>query len=264
MMGIDRADAAHGMRDRDLQLFGERQQIVSRAAIFHALADEDHRPFGREQHVDRFRHAVRIGAAARGDVGAPFLGLGRFFGRRLHEHVERHVEHHRSRPAGDHRLPGLPHHQRHLLAARRLEHLLADGAHGRGEVGLVLPIKLLERAAVELRGRHVAGHGEERHRVEISGGERDRHVHRARSTGGERRDRLALHAVVRVGHEARDALVVHRDGLDVVLALVERVDELDVAVAAQAKGVGHALADQVVDDDLAAVQPVVGRSFQHC
>src|SRR5205085_2321345 len=56
---------------------------------------------------------------------------------------------------------------------------------------------------------------------------------------------------------------MHRDGLDVALAFVQRVDELDVAVAAQAEGVRHLLADQVVDDDLAAVEPVVGEAFQH-
>ena len=132
-----------------------------------------------------------------------------------------------------------------------------------GKSACVLAVQLLERAAAELRGRHVAGDGEERHRIEIGGGERDRQVHRAGPARGEGRDRLALHAVVGVGHEAADALVMHRDGLDVVLALMQRVDELDVAVAAQAEGVGHLLADQVVDDDLAAVQSVVGGAFEH-
>jgi len=50
---------------------------------------------------------------------------------------------------------------------------------------------------------------------------------------------------------------MNRDGLDVGRALVERVDELDVAMAAQAEHVGHALADEVVDDDLAAVEHVL-------
>ena len=263
MLGVDRADAAHRMRHRDLQLFRERQQSLGRAAVLHALADQDHRPLGGQQHVDGLRHAIGIGAAARRDVGAPLLGLRRLFGSRLHEHVERHVEHHRAGPAGHHGLPGLPHHHRHLLAAGRLVHPLAHASHGGGKVGLVLAVQFLERAAAELARRHVAGDGEERHRIEIGGGERDRQVHRARPARREGRDRLALHAVIGIRHETADALVMHRDGLDVVLALVQRVDELDVAVAAQAEGVGHLLADQVVDDDLAAVQPVVGRSFQH-
>ena len=217
MVGVDGADAAHRMRDRNLQLLGQRQQLFRGAAVFHALADKDHRLLGGQQHVDGLLDAVGIGTAARRDVGAPFLRLRRLLGGRFHEHVERHVQHHRAGPAGHHGLPGLPHHHRHLLAAGRLVHLLAHAAHGGGEVGLVLAVQLLERAAAELRGRHVAGHGEERHRIEIGGGERDRQVHRAGAAGGECRDRLALHAIVGVGHEAADALVMHRDRLDVVL-----------------------------------------------
>jgi hypothetical protein len=57
---------------------------------------------------------------------------------------------------------------------------------------------------------------------------------------------------------------MHRDRLDIALALVQRVDELDVAVAAQAEGVGDFFLDQVVYDDLAAIESVIGRSFQHC
>ena len=39
-------------------------------------------------------------------------------------------------------------------------------------------------------------------------------------------------------------------------ALIERVDELDVAVAAQAEHLRHLLLDQVVDDDLRAVEHI--------
>jgi hypothetical protein len=44
---------------------------------------------------------------------------------------------------------------------------------------------------------------------------------------------------------------------------MQGVYELDVAVAAQAEGVGHLLADQVIDDDLSAIEPIVGGSFEH-
>jgi len=53
--------------------------------------------------------------------------------------------------------------------------------------------------------------------------------------------------------------VVHRDRLDVVRALVKRIDELDVAVAAESKGVGHLLADQIVDNDLRAIELIAAR-----
>jgi hypothetical protein len=51
--------------------------------------------------------------------------------------------------------------------------------------------------------------------------------------------------------------VVDRDGLDVVPTLEQRIDELDVAVPAQSEDVGHLLADEVVDDDLSAVEHVL-------
>ncbi len=54
---------------------------------------------------------------------------------------------------------------------------------------------------------------------------------------------------------------MHRDGLDVGRALVQRVDELDVAVAAQAERVRHLLLDQIIDDDLGAVEHVASTSF---
>ena len=174
----------------------------------------------------------------------------------FHEHVKGHVEHHRPGPARRHGLPGLPHRERHHLAARRLEHLLAHRAHGGGKVGLIVPVHFLERAAVELAGRHVAGHRHERHGIEEGVGERDRQIGRTRAAGREGRGRPARDAVVDVGHEAGDALVMHRDGLDVGGALVQRVDELDVAVAAQAEHLRHLLLDQIVDDDLGAIEHV--------
>jgi hypothetical protein len=59
--------------------------------------------------------------------------------------------------------------------------------------------------------------------------------------------------------------MVGRDGLDLGRALVQRVDELDVAVAAQAEHLRHLLLDQIVDNDLRAIELVVShriRPFQ--
>ena len=256
MFARDRAKSARRRGDGDLQPLGELDEILRCAAVAQALADENDRPLGRQQHVDGFDDTLRIGAAARRDIRAPFLRPRRFLGGGFLENVERHVEHDRTRASGDHGLPGLPHGERHHLAARRLENMLAARAHGRGKVGLIMPIELLEGAAVELAGRHIAGDGKERHRIQICVGERDRQIRRARSAGGERRGRPAGDAVIDVGHEARDGLVMHRNGLDVVAPLVQRVDEADIAVAAQAEDVRHLFADQIVDDDLAAVEHV--------
>ena len=185
------------------------------------------------------------------------FGLGRLLRRRLAEHVERHVEHHRAGPPGHHGLPRLAHRERHHLAAGRLEHPLAIGAHGGGEVRLVVAVELLECAAVELAGRDVSGHRQERHRVQKRVAERDRQVGGARTARGEGRGRLAGHAVIDVGHEPGDGLVMDRDGLDLVRPPIERIDELDVAVAAQPERIGHLLADEVVDDHLGAVEHVL-------
>ena len=256
MVAIDRAKSACRGRDRNLQPLGEPQEFLRRAAIAHALPDNDRRPLGAEQHVDGFHHAIRIGAAAARYVGVPFDRVRRLLGRRLHEHVKGHVEHHGSGTARCHGLPGLPHRQRHHLAARRLKHLLAHRAHGGGKIGLVMPVHFLEGAAVELAGRHVAGHRHERHGIEEGVGERDRQVRRAGPAGRKGRRRPPRDAVVHVGHEAGDALVMHRDGLDVGFTLEQRVDELDIAVPAQAEDVRHFLPDQIVDDDLGAVQHI--------
>ena len=249
------AEAATGICRRS----ASRKQIVAGAAVAHALPDDDAGPLGRQQHVDRLDHAVRIGAAAARNIGAPFLRLRRFLGGGFHEHVERNVEHHRARAPGHHGLPRLAHRERHHLAARRLEHLLAIRAHGGRKVGLIVAIEFLEGAAVELAGRHVAGHRHERHRIEKRIAERDRQIGRARPARGKCRGRLPGHAVIDVGHEAGDAFVVHRDGLDVVLALEQRVDELDIAVAAEAENVGDLLLDQIVDNDLGSVELVACR-----
>ena len=257
MAAVDGALAARRIGDRDREALGEAQKVAGGAAVFDALADQDDGPLGREQHVDRALDALRIGAGAAGDVGVPFLRPRRLRGGGLLEDVERHVEHDRAGAARHHRLPGLPDGERHHVAAGRLEDALAIGLHRRGKIRLVVPVELLEGAAVELAGRHVAGDGEERHRIEIGVGEADGQVGRARPARREGRCRLAADAVIHVGHEAGHALVPDRDGLDVVGALVEGVDEADIAVAAQAEGVGHLLADQVIDDDLAAVEHVV-------
>ncbi len=51
---------------------------------------------------------------------------------------------------------------------------------------------------------------------------------------------------------------MHRDGLDVALPLVQRVDELDVAVAAQSRRRrAPSSRIRIVDDDLRAVEDAV-------
>ena len=256
MMGVDGSEPTHGSRYRNLQALGELEQFLGGAAVANGLTDENHGTLGIEQQIDGLHDTFGIGAATAGDIAVPLLRVRRFFRSRLHEHVVGHVQHHRPGPSRHHGFPGLAHRERHHVAARRLEHALAEAAHGRREVGLILPVHFLEGAAVELAGRYVAGDRQERHRIEIGGGERDRQLRRAGAARRKGRGRVAGHAVINVRHEAGDAFMMYRNGLDVGRALVQRVDELDVAMAAQAEHLRHFLLDQVVDNDLRPVELV--------
>ena len=67
------------------------------------------------------------------------------------EHVERHVDVHRPRPARQHGGHRLAQRQRQHVDARRLPAALDHRADDVGEVGLEVLVDFLERAAVELR-----------------------------------------------------------------------------------------------------------------
>ena len=210
MLAAHRAEPARRRCDRNLQALGDRQQIGAGAAVAHPLPHQDHRPARRHQHVDGLLDAFRIGAAAAGNVGVPILRPRRLLGGRFQKNIERHVEHHRAGTAGGHGLPGLPDGERHHLAAGGLEHALAIGPHGRGKIGLIVPVELLEGAAIELAGRHIAGHRQERHRIQKGIAERDRQVGGAGTAGRKGRGRPAGHPVIDIGHEAGDRLMMHR------------------------------------------------------
>ena len=145
------------------------------------------------------------------------------------------------------------------LAVRQAWKTMVTGRPG--PVVLDVPFDVfLEGAAVELAGRDIAGDRHERHRIEEGVAERNGQVGRPRSARSESRGGAAGYAVIHVGHETSDGFVVHRDSLEVVLALVQRVDELNVAMAAKAEDVGHLLPNQIVDNDLCSVELVGG----HC
>ena len=49
---------------------------------------------------------------------------------------------------------------------------------------------------------------------------------------------------------------MHRDGLEFVGALIQRIDELDIAVTAQAEHLRNFLLDQIVDDNLGTIERI--------
>src|SRR5947209_1817918 len=71
----------------------------------------------------------------------------------LLEHVERDIEIHRPGPAREHCGRRLTQRERQHVDAGRLEAALHHGANNVDEIGLIMPIDLLEGAAVELLGR---------------------------------------------------------------------------------------------------------------
>ena len=82
----------------------------------------------------------------------------------LDEHVQRDVEVDGPGPAGEHGREGLAEHQRQLVGPRGLVAALDVRPDDAREVGLEVAPGLLERPAVELARRHVAGDGEQRRR----------------------------------------------------------------------------------------------------
>ena len=120
------------------------------------------------------------------------------------------------------------------------------------EVGRVVAVLLLERAAVELRGRDLARDRDERGGVEEGVPHRDREQHRAGTGRGVDGDRDPGGAEVSVGHVAGGRLDPRPHQLDVVLAVVDAVQQPDGTVPGVAEDVGRLLLDQVVDDQVAA------------
>ena len=246
------ADAAHAVGrgdDGHAQPLGQLGDLRAGLGQRRAVADEEHRLARRGQQVQR---GLDVGVAGAGAVRALQVRGRRQFDVGLFlVHVVGNVQVHRAGAAGDHGVHGLAQRQRQHVHARRLEGALDHGAHHLREVGLVVLVELLERRAVVLRGRHVGGDAQEGRGVRQRRGAGHHHVGRARPRGRERGHGLVLDAEVGVGHVAGALLVARRDELQLVLHVVERVEDADVAVAADAEDVGHLLLHQVLGDELA-------------
>jgi hypothetical protein len=116
-------------------------------------------------------------------------------------------------------------------------------------------IGFLKGAAVELARGDIAGNGEVGNRVKVSVCKTYGNIGGAGTAGGKRCSRTAGNPIVDVRHESRHRLVTDRIGSNFCGSLVERVDETDVAVAAEAERMSNVFLDQIVNDNLAAVHP---------
>ena len=168
------------------------------------------------------------------------------------EHVERHVEIDRSRPAGQHQVVALPQRQRQHVHPRRLERALDVGPQHHRKLSRLVAVALLKRTAIELRGRHVRGDRIERRRIRGRAGRRHDQIAGAGAARGQGGDRLVRDAKVSVSHVAGGLLVARRDQLDLVLPLPQRVEQPDIAVSADTEDVRHPFLNQEIGDQISA------------
>ena len=252
-MPVGRADHRHG------ETLGQCGQLRPRLGQGDAVADEDHRALRGEQPIRRARHIGFAGAAAARVEAVPGWLLGYLAA--LHEQVVGHVEVDRARPAAGHGGCRLTHGEGEHLHPCRLEGALHHRLDDVVEVGRMMTVQLLERPAVELRGGHVGGDGEHRRGVGLRHGQRHDQVGRAGAGGGEGGGRPVRDAEEAIGHMRGGLLVARRDQPDPVAPLVERVEQADVAVSADAEHVGNLLVDQEVGDDVAALAHCHGSSL---
>jgi hypothetical protein len=140
----------------------------------------------------------------------------------------------------------------HLVDAVGVEPALGDRPQDAREVGVALPLDLLEHPRAVHVGLHAAGDRDDRLGIDIGRRERGREVRRPRADRRHRRQRCARDPVIRIGEVPGGLLVPDLDRLDAARPVLQRIEDAHVAVARDAEDVGHALRDEVVGDDLAA------------
>ncbi len=134
-------------------------------------------------------------------------GLGR-----LLEQVERHIELDRARGGPASMVVVAWRRNRGSISTRVGWKLrLTTGRSTFGKSAWIVPVELLERAAVELLGRDVGGDRQKRRGIGERHRERHDQIAGAGPAGGERRGRLVADAEEGIGHMAGDLLVPRRD-----------------------------------------------------
>ncbi|MPM51734.1 hypothetical protein SDC9_98485 [bioreactor metagenome] len=171
---------------------------------------------------------------------------------RLHVHGQRN--HHRTLAPGEHLIKAPLHDPRQLTCRLGAPRALNQRLQRADEVGILIPLDLLQNAdAFHLHVR-VAGNLEYRAGIDIRRCKADGRVQRAGADGGKYRQRFPLDAEVPVRHMHGGLLVLdlnvfgvsRRDGFP------QRVEKAEDAVAGDAEHIGHMLALEIFHDDLTA------------
>jgi hypothetical protein len=144
--------------------------------------------------------------------------------------------------------------------ARRRERAREDLGQARGVVGLGDPLRhraedapvveLLECLAADRRAGYLADEQEHRRRVLEGGRDTDRGVHRARRSRDQADPRAPGELAGGLGHVRRRRLVARGD--EAHRAVVERVEDREVALARNPECDARAVERELIDEDPAA------------
>ncbi len=253
-----------GVRDRDLERFGERGELRGRPARQHAAAGVEHRSSRGRERIDDPRRRRRIEARLHDLWRNLVEGVDRQIRR---EQIHRHVNEHRAGAAALRQVKRPLHDPRQILDAIDAVHTLAERPEDLELIRILMEVDLLVRmTAVEIRG-NVAGNHDHRDRVERGIGDAGRGIGQPRAEMGEDDAGLARGAGVAVGGVRRNLFVARRDELD--SALAQRVEEADDGVAAQPEDHLDAerlevFGEQVRRDPRADPEPGSGGRNAHC
>ena len=237
--------AAERDADRQIEALGERLDVGAGLSAPAAAAQHHERPSGPREQPAQARHVgrrrVRLGGMIARRVGA-VRGLG--------QHVLGQRDHHRPRPARDR---GMERPADRFRDARRivdLVHPFGERAEHRAVVDL------LKRLAPAHPARHLADEQDHRGRILARDVHAVRAVGRARAAGDHGDAGPAGELAVSLRHHGGTTLLAADHVAD--LAVVERIEEPEIAFAGDAERQVDAVDLELVDQDLAAGSEVRG------
>ena len=222
--------AHQAVRDRQLERFGQRDQLRRGARRQHAAAGVEHRALGLGQRGDDPLRGRFVDGRTR--------DLRRDLVERVHrqagrEDVHRHVHQDRTRPSRLREMERALHDARQIARVVDAIDALAERTIDLELVGVLVKVDLLVRmTAVEVR-LHVAGDHHHRDRVERGVGDAGRGVGEPGAEMGEQHAGLSGGPGVAVRRVRRDLLVPGADVADAALA--QRVEHPDHGMAGQAE-----------------------------
>ena len=239
---VDGALAEQRGDQRGAQLLGERGDGLARIREHGSVPDVEQRPARLAQQPSGLGDA--LGVAAQGDLIAgqiDLVGEGSRAGALAD--VLRHVDQHRTRPAGGRHVEGLAHDARDVVRALHQVGVLHDRIRDPGDV------RLLEGVLAQHRQDLLAADHDHRRGVHQRREQAGHGVGRSRAGGDQHDAGPPGRARVSVRHVGRALLVAHQDQLD--RGVDQRVEDRHRRAAGEAEDVLHALALEALDQLLA-------------